>query len=184
MNDDDHFEINSEKSEYSLIGKIFHWAVLVIFAYGIYKRVDEVNQLENFALLKYELIFAILFLVLLILRFSYMTINQKSFLPEETSRFQKLAARIVHLGMYISLAGIAVTGIIIGFLYWSGLKSGLVIEVVIALHELTVTVSYLFIGVHVAAAVFHRFKNDGVWNSMVPIWKEKSIKNRTAEDSI
>jgi cytochrome b561 len=56
------------------------------------------------------------------------------------------------------------------------MKDGLLIEAIIAVHELAVTTSYLLIGLHISAAVFHRFKHDGVWNSMVPVWKETKTK--------
>ena len=105
-----------------------------------------------------------------------MTKTQTSSLPSETSSFQKLAAKLVHLGMYASLTTIALSGILIGCIYWMGMKEGLLIESIITVHELAVTVSYWLIGIHIAAAVFHRFKNDGVWNSMVPVWKETETK--------
>jgi cytochrome b561 len=79
--------------------------------------------------------------------------------------------------MYVLLATIAVSGILIGGIYWIGMKDGLLIEGIIAVHELAVTASYWLIGVHVAAALFHRLKQDGVWSSMVPIWKEVDNKN-------
>jgi cytochrome b561 len=105
-----------------------------------------------------------------------MTKTQKSSLPEETSALQKLAAKVVHLGMYASIASIAISGILIGGIYWMGMKDGLLIEAIIAVHELAVTTSYSLIGLHISAAVFHRFKHDGVWNSMVPVWKETKTK--------
>ena len=150
---------------------------VVLFAYGIAKQVDDISQLEDFALLRFELIFATIMILLLAIRFIYMAKTQMSSLPEETSAFQRLAAKLVHLGMYVSLATIAVSGILIGGIFWRGLKDGLLIEGIIAVHELAVTASYWLIGVHVAAAVFHRLKQDGVWSSMVPIWKEVDNKN-------
>ena len=163
--------------QYSKLAKVFHWGFVVLFAYGIAKQVDDISQLEDFALLRFELIFATIMILLLAIRFLYMAKTQTSSLPEETSAFQRLAAKLVHLGMYVSLATIAVSGILIGGIYWIGMKDGLLIEGIIAVHELAVTASYWLIGVHVAAAVFHRLKQDGVWSSMVPIWKEVDNKN-------
>jgi cytochrome b561 len=162
--------------QYSKLAKAFHWGFVVLFAYGIAKQVDDISQLEDFALLRFELIFATIMILLLAIRFLYMAKTQTSSLPEETSTFQRLAAKLVHLGMYLSLATIAVSGILIGGIYWIGMKDGLLIEGIIAVHELAVTASYWLIGVHVAAAVFHRLKQDGVWSSMVPIWKELGHK--------
>ena len=163
--------------KYSKLAKVFHWGFVILFAYGISKQVDDISQLEDFALLRFELIFATIMILLLAIRFLYMAKTQTSSLPEETSAFQRLAAKLVHLGMYVSLATIAVSGILIGGIYWIGMKDGLLIDGIIAVHELAVTASYWLIGLHVAAAVFHRFKQDGVWSSMVPIWKEVDNKN-------
>jgi cytochrome b561 len=163
--------------QYSKLAKVFHWGFVVLFAYGIAKQVDDISQLEDFALLRFELIFATIMILLLAIRFLYMAKTQTSSLPKETSAFQRLAAKLVHLGMYVLLATIAVSGILIGGIYWIGMKDGLLIEGIIAVHELAVTASYWLIGVHVAAAVFHRLKQDGVWSSMVPIWKEVDNKN-------
>lgn len=163
--------------QYSELAKVFHWGFVALFAYGITKQVDDISQLEDFALLRFELIFATIMILLLAIRFLYMAKTQTSSLPKETSAFQRLAAKLVHLGMYVLLATIAVSGILIGGIYWIGMKDGLLIEGIIAVHELAVTASYWLIGVHVAAAVFHRLKQDGVWSSMVPIWKEVDNKN-------
>jgi cytochrome b561 len=44
---------------------------------------------------------------------------------------------------------------------------------VIEAHELAVSIIYWLIGIHILAAIYHRLKKDGVWSSMVPLWKEK-----------
>ena len=167
-------EKTANRENYSTLAKLFHWGFTVLFAYGIAKQVDDITQLADFSLLRFELIFATIMLVLLAVRFLYMRKIQSSSLPDETHPMQKLAARLVHLGMYVSLATIAISGIFIGVIYWSGIKDGLLIEGIIAVHELAVTTSYWLIAIHVIAAIFHRFKRDGVWNSMVPVWKEQN----------
>ena len=159
--------------KYSFLAKVFHWGFIVIFGYGIYKQVDELDQLSDLSLLKFEMIFAAAFLFLLIIRFIYMRKTQKSSLPAATSQTQKYAAKIVHYGMYFCLGIIAISGISIGTLYWLGFKSGLIIEGVISIHEFSFTAIYFLIMIHVSAAIYHRFLGDGVWNSMVPFWKEK-----------
>lgn len=163
-------------TKYSTTAKAFHWGFVVLFIYGISKQVDDISLLEDFTLLRFELIFAIILVLLLALRFLYMTKTQKSSFPEGTSALQKHAAKVVHLGMYASIAAIAISGILIGGIYWMGMKDGLLLEAIIAVHELAVTTSYSLIGLHILAAVFHRFKHDGVWNSMVPVWKEPKTK--------
>ena len=160
------------KTKYSFIGKFFHWSFLALFAYGITKQVDDINQLEDVFFLKSEIAFALVFLIFLTFRFFYMTKTQKTSLPNNTSRAQKVAAKIVHISMYISLAGIACSGLFIGYFFWLGFKGSLMIEFLISIHEFFVSLTYLLVSVHILAAIYHRFKKDNVWGSMVPFWKE------------
>ena len=170
----DEFLGNKPAKRYSILAKIFHWGFVFVFAYGIFKQVDELEQLSDDSLLRFELAFATVFALMLIVRFVYMKNTQTSALPSNTSKLQKTAAKIVHNGMYACLASIVTSGILIGMLYWANFKSGFVIESVISVHELSFTVIYGLIAIHIIAAIYHRFLQDGVWNSMVPIWKEQS----------
>lgn len=159
---------------HSLTAKVLHWGFLILFAYGLTKQLDNVAQLEDAALLRFEMIFAAVFLAILIGRFFYMRSTRPTALPDNTPRTMKLAARAGHLALYASLAMIAVSGMGIGTLYWAGIKQGLLMDAVIGLHEISVLASYITIGLHIAAAVFHRLKGDGIWSAMVPVWKETS----------
>ena len=116
--------------------------------------------------------FASIFLILLIARFAYMRSTRPTALPSGTPKFIRRMARSVHLAMYTSLSLIAVTGLVIGGLYWSGIKSGYAMDAALVLHEIAVNTSYFLIGFHVVAAIYHRRKGDGIWNAMVPVWKE------------
>lgn len=163
---------------YSITAKIFHWSVVALFAYGIFKQVEgDVRQLEDKSLLYAEVVFASLFLAVLALRFIYMSKTHTSALPPETPKLKRQAARLVHLGMYASLASIAITGLAIAGLFVFGFKSGLIIDFVIELHGVVVTASYWLIAIHIIAAIYHRFLGDGVWTAMVPFWKE-NLKTR------
>ena len=168
--------LDKNNSKYSKIAKLFHWGFVLLFVYGVTKQVEDINQLEDTAFLKFEIIFALIFLFLLIIRFIYMKTTQKTSLPEDTPRVQKISAKIVHNGMYVLLAGTALSGLLIGFLYRIGLKDGTLIDVIIIFHELNVNMLYWFIGIHIVAASYHRLKRDGVWSSMVPFLKEKKFK--------
>jgi len=63
-----------------------------------------------------------------------------------------LLARTVHLGMYASLALIAVTGLMIGGLYNFGIKDGLVLEAILLLHEIIFWTSVNLMGLHIVGA--------------------------------
>jgi len=161
------------KSNFSSIAKFMHWGFVLLFIYGLLKQIDELNQLEDKALLQFEVIFATVFVLLLLIRFIYMKTTQKSSLPDSTPKSQLLAARVVHYGMYACLALIPLTGLLIGLLFWLGFEDGFLINTVVEVHEFSVSVIYWLIGLHILAAIFHRLKNDGVWSSMVPFLKEK-----------
>jgi len=51
-------------------------------------------------------------------------------------------------------------------------------RIAIGLHEFSAFLSYITIGIHVVAYLYSRFKGEGVWNAMVPIWQE-SKKNKS-----
>ena len=164
------------KSNFSSIAKFMHWGFVLLFIYGLLKQIDELNQLEDKALLQFEIIFATVFVLLLLIRFIYMKTTQKSSLPDSTPKSQLLAARVVHYGMYACLALIPLTGLLIGLLFWLGFEDGFLINTVVEVHEFSVSVIYWLIGLHILAAIFHRLKNDGVWSSMVPFLKEKNYE--------
>ena len=159
--------------KFSYFAKLMHWGFVLLFIYAVLKQIESINQLEDGSLLKFEVVFAIVFLLLLAIRFFYMKKTQQSSLPEQTPEPQKLAAKIVHTGMYICLAAIPLSGLMIGLLFWLELKDGMLINIVIEAHEFAVSIIYWLIGIHILAAIYHRLKKDGVWSSMVPLWTEK-----------
>ena len=167
-----HKKLPAPAARYSLLGKLFHWAFVAIFVYGVFKQVDNISQLADGALLRFEVIFAALFLILLGARFFYMTRMQSSAPLENTHVVQKLGAKVVHYGMYVSMGLIAASGLIIGALYTLLGQEGALISVAVFIHETSVTASYWLISLHIAAALYHRFLRDGVWSAMVPIWRE------------
>lgn len=158
---------------HSTPAKVAHWGFIVVFVYALTKQLDEVEELEDLALLQYEMIFATVFLLLLVTRFVYMQFTRPTVLPSTTPASQRLMARAVHIGMYSCLTGVAVTGLIIGGLYGSGTKSGGAMEILLVLHEVCINTCYLLIALHIAAAIYHRRQADGIWDAMVPFWQEQ-----------
>ena len=161
------------KKQYSLFAKFWHWGFVLLFIYGVAKQVDEIEQLEDLFFFQFEIVFALLFLFLLAIRFVYMSKTQETSLPDDTSKIQKMAARTIHLGMYTTLAGTAITGLLIGLFYWLGFRQGFFIDFLTAIHSFVVNTVYWLVGIHIVAAIYHRFKKDGVWNYVVPFFKEK-----------
>jgi len=167
--------VNNQKNKkkFSLFAKFWHWGFVFLFIYGVAKQVDEIEQLEDQFFFQFEIVFALLFLFLLAIRFVYMSKTQETSLPDDTSKIQKIAARTVHLGMYTTLAGTAITGLSIGLFYWLGFRQGLFIDFLTAIHSFVVNTVYWLVSIHIVAAIYHRLKKDGVWNSMVPFFREK-----------
>ncbi len=164
--------MKNNEAKYSLTAKIFHWGFVIFFAYGIFKAVEDLDQLKDPSFLRFEFLFASAFIGLLTVRYFYMRKTQETSIPENSSQAQKLAAKLVHLGMYVTLGLIAITGMIIGALFKMGFESGILIEFIITVHEFGIPVMYWLVAIHVSAALYHRFLKDGVWNSMVPFWRE------------
>ena len=63
---------NSCISSHSFVSKILHWSFTLLYAYGIFKQVNDISQLEDSNQLKFEAIFAIVFLIIVISRYFYM----------------------------------------------------------------------------------------------------------------
>ena len=166
-------EMNKERVSHSSLGKFFHWFFVLLFGYGVYKQIENKEQLNDLGLLISEMFFAVAFLLFLMFRFIYMKRRYKTALPSETSKIQLIAAKFVHISMYFVLAGIAISGLGIGLLFWLGHKDGFLIEFIIWVHELLFSTILCLISIHVLAAIYHRTQNDFVWNSMVPFLKEK-----------
>lgn len=157
---------------HSVTARLLHWGTAGLFGYGMLKGLDNVNQLADPALWSFEMGFAALFLAILGARYIYMRRTRPTALPETTAPWLAFAARSGHAMIYASLAGIALSGLLIGALYAVGITGGLLMGLVIGLHEFAIAASLVIIVGHIVAALFHRLKGDGIWSAMVPIWRE------------
>lgn len=161
-------------TKHTTLGKVLHWGFLVLYAYGIFKQIDDLSELEDTALLLFEIAFATLFLVIVILRYAYMRrfeTFQGATVP--VSAVHKKSARTIHVAMYLCLALLPLTGLAIAALYTQGVgEEALAMDVAIGLHGLSADLSYVLIVIHVLAALYSRVKGEGVWTSMVPVFTE------------
>jgi len=161
-------------TKHTTLGKVLHWGFLVLYAYGIFKQIDDLSELEDTALLLFEIAFATLFLVIVILRYAYMRrfeTFQGATVP--VSAVHKKSARAIHVAMYLCLALLPITGLAIAALYTQGVgEEALAMDVAIGLHGLSADLSYVLIVIHVLAALYSRVKGEGIWTSMVPVFTE------------
>ena len=161
------------QESHTFLAKFIHWTFIPLYAYGIFKQVDDIEALEDQVLLIFETIFAAVFLLIVILRFTYMrrfkTFQGATHAPH---RIHTVIAKSVHRGMYAALILLPLSGLIIAALYSQDIKSGPLQDGTLAVHEFSATLSYVMIATHVSAAIYSRVKGEGVWSSMVPILKE------------
>jgi len=161
------------------LAKFVHWSFIVLYVYGIIKQVDDISDLEDSKLLIFEVIFASLFLVIVIGRYFYMRkVETMHASTVPVHRVHKFIAKTVHTLMYVVLILLPLSGLAIAFLFNQGIKDGPMQLIALSVHEFAATASYVLIAIHVSAAIYSRIKGEGVWSSMVPIFTdEKASKN-------
>ena len=155
---------------HTFLAKLIHWIFIPLYAYGIFKQVDDLNELEDASLLYFEILFAIVFLIIVLLRYFYMK-DTPTLLGahENIHKGHLFIAKTVHGLIYFSLIMLPATGLLIAALF--SLEVGGV-EIAIAVHEFSAFLSYVVIALHVGASLYSRFKGEGLWNAMVPAFKE------------
>ena len=157
-------------NSHTTLAKFIHWIFTLLYAYGIFKQVDDLNELEDASLLNFEILFATIFLIIVLIRYFYMKdIPALLGAHEDVPKGHLFIAKTVHRLVYFSLIMLPTTGLLIAGLFNLGMGG---IDVAIALHEFSAFLSYIVIALHVGASLYSRFKGEGIWNAMVPIWKE------------
>ena len=157
-------------NSHTTLAKFIHWTFTLLYAYGIFKQVDDLSELEEASLLNFEILFATIFLIIVLIRYFYMK-DTPALLGahEDVPKGHLFIAKTVHRLVYFSLIMLPTTGLLIAGLFNLGMGG---IDVAIALHEFSAFLSYIVIALHVGASLYSRIKGEGMWNAMVPIWKE------------
>ena len=168
------------------LAKVIHWLFVILYVYGIFKQVNELEDLEDSGLLIFEVIFASFFLLIVLIRYFYMR-RFETFLGarEPVHIVHYYFARTVHKAMYACFILLPLTGLMIAGLYNQGYtvnatpdEEQTVMDLVLDLHGAVADLSYMLIFLHIGAAIYSRIKGEGVWSSMVPILnKEKPTTN-------
>ena len=157
-------------NSHTTLAKLIHWTFTLLYAYGIFKQVDDLTELEDASLLNFEIFFATIFLILVLVRYFYMKDTPTLLGAHEVVPKGHLFIAInIHRLVYFSLIMLPTTGLLIAGLFNLGMGG---IEIAIVLHEFSAFLSYIVIALHVGASLYSRFKGEGFWNAMVPMWKE------------
>ena len=162
-------------NSHTLLAKCIHWTFTVLYAYGIFKQVEDLDDLNDVSLLNFEIFFAIVFLVIVLLRYFYMS-DVKTLLGahDDMRKGHLFIAKVTHRVVYFSLIMLPTTGLLIAGMIAADIPG---MQAAIALHEFSAFLSYVTIALHVAASLYSRYKGEGIWNAMVPIFKEKGKNN-------
>ena len=157
-------------NSHTKLAKFIHWTFTLLYAYGIFKQVGDLNELEDASLLNFEILFATVFLIIVLLRYFYMK-DTPTLLGahDDVHKGHLFIAKTVHRLVYFSLVMLPTTGLLIAALFSLGAWG---VNIAIAIHEFSAFLSYVVIAMHVGATFYSRFKSEGLWNAMVPIWKE------------
>ena len=167
---------------HTLSSKVIHWSFVLLYGYGIVKQIDDLSQLEDTGLLLFEVMFASVFLILVIMRYLYMR-RFETFLGarEPVPIVHTYLAKTVHAGMYLCLILLPLSGLVIAGLFTQGHtnEEGFVLGLVLGVHGFSADLSYVLIAIHVGAALYSRLKGDGIWASMVPVLKDTAPTNNS-----
>ena len=110
------------ENSHTLLAKTIHWTFSILYAYGIFKQVEDLEELEDASLLFFEILFAVVFLVIVMLRFFYMK-DAKTLLGahEEMHKGHLFIAKATHRLVYFSLIMLPTTGLLIAGILNAGL---------------------------------------------------------------
>ncbi len=157
------------KKNHTFLAKFIHWTFIPLYAYGIFKQVDNLNELEDKSLLNFEILFAILFLIIVLIRYFYMKdVPTLLGADDDLPKGHLFIAKILHRLVYFSLIMLPTTGLLIASLISFEIEG---VEFAITIHEFSAFLSYLVIAIHVVASLYSRIKGEAMWNAMVPYWK-------------
>ena len=139
------------------LAKVIHWTFSILYAYGILKQVEDLEELEDPSLLNFEIIFAVIFLIIVMLRFFYMK-DAKTLLGAHDEILKgHLFILKPHRLVYFGLIMLPTTGLLIAGIFNADIPG---MGIAIALHEFSAFLSYITIGIHVAASLYSRYKGE------------------------
>lgn len=153
---------------HGFVTKGIHWLSILLLGYGYFKGLNNVNQLADPALFRFEVIFALgMGAVFLFRLFWTYKIAGATRLPDTAPKWEHFLSRMVHYGLYGSVFTIVGSGLAIAYAYTSSILGGFFMNAMIGLHEASLAVLPVLIIIHVIGALWHKFvRRDGILESM------------------
>lgn len=160
--------MSTQAQPHGFVTRSIHWISALLIGYGYLKGLDNVNQLADPALWRFEVIFAsVMGLVFAARMFWTHRIAGATRLPQEAPKWEQFGSRMVHYGLYASVFGIVLSGLGIAFVYAGGISGGIIMGALIGLHELSLAALPILLIAHVAGALWHKVvRRDGILESM------------------
>ncbi len=180
---------------YGVIAKAFHWLmaifIITLLAVGLIMA-DMENSPDKFKLYGMHKAFGIIVLFLVVLRLGWKVLDVSPLLPASISKVAQLGAKVVHLGLYILMFAMPITGWLMSSAagFPVSIFGLFTIPNLVApdkefgknmneLHEALAWILIVLITLHVLAALLHHFYyRDNILRRMLPNFKgESNVQN-------
>lgn len=179
-------QLKNDESRYGVVAQLFHWAVvvLIIVQYVLANRAEDLPLgSAKIAVLAQHKSFGITILALALLRLIWRWFNPVPAEPNDIPQWQRLAARVSHVGLYVLLLITPLAGWLMSSarnfpVSWFGLvtlpdfiaPSKPAYEFLHETHEILALTLFWLALLHVAAALKHHFiDKDNVLRRMLPV---------------
>jgi cytochrome b561/polyisoprenoid-binding protein YceI len=173
------------RARYSVVAMLLHWAIAatLLFEIGLGWRMDAPRGPQSFAVYQLHKSVGITVLILTLLRLAWRLTNPPPAFPATMKRWEKALAHMTHLGFYVLLLGLPLTGWLIvstarqriptllyGLLPWPHLPGvsaleGAARQQVNAVaefgHQTLIYGAYALLALHIAGALKHQFVDRG-----------------------
>ena len=174
------------RNRYSTVSLAFHWGLaLMVLAQVLLITAHEATEGPiSLELVHVHKALGLSVLVLTLARIGWRLANPALPIPPGTPAWQKIAARVTHVGFYVLLIAIPLLGWAASSaggrdILWFGLFNWPLLPVersrdlagtLMDLHEAGVKVLYVLLALHVLAALKHHFVDrDNVLHRMIPL---------------
>ncbi len=153
---------------HGFVTKGIHWVSAALIGYGYFKGLDNPSQLADPALLQFEVIFALALGAVFVFRLFWThKVGGRTRLPTDAPKWEHMASRAVHIGLYAAVFGIVLSGLGIALGYSVPAVGALTMWAMIGLHEITLALLPILLLAHIAGALWHKIiRRDGVLESM------------------
>ena len=179
-------QLKNDESRYGVVAQLFHWTivVLIIVQFILANRADDLPLgSAKIAVLAQHKSFGITILSLALLRLIWRWLNPVPAEPLDIPQWQRIAARVSHIGLYLLLLITPMFGWLMSSarnfpVSWFGLvtlpdfiaPNRAAYEVLHDTHEVLAQTLFWLALLHIAAALKHHFiDKDNVLRRMLPV---------------